>query len=449
MSNFRKLTHILSAASLGVLLLTLPVACGDENEEDTPPPPKTEEQDPDPQPDPQPDPAETNPEWIAGKIYIDTNGAPIDSKEEYVACSISFTHDCEQWNFSNVTAGIRGRGNSTWLWYPKKPYRIKFDKKQDVAGLDAAKSWVLLAEYRDPTSLMNAFVFELGRLAGMPFTNHSRFVELMLNGKSAGLYHLTEQVQQNKVRVNIDEKEGYLIQLDRDDGPELAPGAGDNFWSAVYGMPVCVKNPEDLSDDILSQIRESLRQLETSIKASDFNKVSSLLDVDTMIDFLLIQEFVYNVELDAPRSMYMHRDKDSRWAMGPLWDFDAGFDFDWGNMTVSHNYFARYDELVLGTSPVSHKGTMYNVPGFFSDLFKMREFVTAYKARWSQLRPLIDCAWRNARRHFDSNPELWDTDARLWPIGKDAAKEVGRLESWIFNRSTYLNEIINNYPDGQ
>lgn len=33
---------------------------------------------------------------------------------------------------------IKGRGNSTW-GYPKKPYRLKFDKKISICGFDKSK----------------------------------------------------------------------------------------------------------------------------------------------------------------------------------------------------------------------------------------------------------------------------------------------------------------------
>ncbi len=47
----------------------------------------------------------------------------------------------------------------------KKPYRIKFDKKQVMLGLNndlSAKSWVLLAEYVDKTLLINTTAFFMG-----------------------------------------------------------------------------------------------------------------------------------------------------------------------------------------------------------------------------------------------------------------------------------------------
>lgn len=396
-------------------------------------------------------PAESDPQpdnqypVIAGKLSITTkSGATITSKEEYVECTIDIEHENEAWCKSGMTGGIRGRGNSTWLWYDKKPYRIKFDAKEEMLGLPKAKSWVLLAEYRDPTKLMNAFVFELGQLMGMPYTNHNRWVEVTLNGKNIGLYHLTEQVQQNKNRVNIDELTGYLISLDRDDGPELAGNLPDNFWSETYGMPVCIKNPEDAATH-KAAIKSDLGQLEKAIKNSDYESVKSLLDVQTMIDFLIIQELVYNVELDAPRSMYMHKDQGEKWKMGPLWDFDAGFDFDWNNMYTGHNYFASYKELVLGTKPATHTGTIYNVPGFFSDLFKCKDFVTAYKNRFEEIKPLIDEAWNNTVCYYNENSDQWEADYKIWPISPKYSMEIVNMRKWLTNRTAYLQTVVAGY----
>ena len=73
---------------------------------------------------------------------------------------------------------------------------IGYEKKQKVLGMDKAKSWVLLANYRDLTDMMNTYAFELGRMMGLPYTNHTRYVELLMDGEYLGVYQLTEQVQQ-------------------------------------------------------------------------------------------------------------------------------------------------------------------------------------------------------------------------------------------------------------
>ncbi|MGC4070389.1 MAG: CotH kinase family protein [Polyangiaceae bacterium] len=135
-----------------------------------------------------------------GKFEVPTmkidvlGGAEVTSRDEYVGCNVSIDG---KGSFSNYegAASIRGRGNSTWLWYDKKPYRIKLNEKSEILGLAADKDWVLLANYRDPTFLMNAFAFAAADFMQLPFTNHSRFVEVTLNGSYIGLYQLTEQIR--------------------------------------------------------------------------------------------------------------------------------------------------------------------------------------------------------------------------------------------------------------
>ena len=166
---------------------------------------------------------ETKDHYKVFQMYISTeDGVEIVSRDDYLPCYISLN---AQGSFSNYSASaqIRGRGNSSWLWYDKKPYRIKLDEKHKLLGLGKAKSWVLLANYRDVTDLMNTFVFELGQWLGLPYTNHTRYVELFINGDYKGVYQLTEQIQQGSNRVEVSDEKGILVSLDVDDGPGEAP----------------------------------------------------------------------------------------------------------------------------------------------------------------------------------------------------------------------------------
>lgn len=397
---------------------------------------------------PQAPPATEGAVVTLSKISIHTeNQTAITSKDTYVNCTVDFDSDSTSWKLS-ATAKIRGRGNSSWLWYPKKPYKIKLDKKASVFGLKEEKDWVLLADYRDPTHLMNTFVFTVGQGLGLAFTNHARYAEVTLNDSYIGLYILTEQVEQGDNRVTIDEKEGILLSLDADDGPELSPAATDNFWSAIYQMPVCVKNPAITATSQLATIRSSFAQLESAIKSSDYDAVANLMDLQSFIDFMLIQELVYNVEVNAPRSMYLYKNTGGKWTFGPLWDFDAGFDFDWTTMYTGHNYFSSYTELVLGTDPVNHiKG--YPVPSFFTDLFRNKRFVTAYKARWAEIKGrIMGEFWPVTQQYADAISAARIKDATRWPIGKDGSTETLHLKQWLTNRVSYLNSVIEAYPPG-
>lgn len=416
-------------------------------------------------------------EYMVATLTIDTedmdgNGRPdwetIDKKRK-VDCTVSIDHPYDEWDLEAATGYVRGRGNSTWLWYDKKPHRFKLDEKVSVLGLDPEKDWVLLANYRDPSNLMNTFVFELGREMGLPFTNHSRYVELIANGEYLGLYQLTEQVEQGGSRVDVDDIDGYLICLDADDGPDLSPDAGDNFWSKIYGMPVCVKHPEDdMTPSRYSQIRDDFAKVETEILAIRRNKgdleaiqkhydaLKEIFDVKSFIDFIIIQELVYNVELAAPRSMYMHKDKGGKWTMGPLWDFDAGFDFDWGTMTTGHHYFESYQDLVLGTDPVHHTGG-YGVPEFFTDIFRCNQFREEYRARWEEISPkIMTDVWTRVEKYAELGKEAWDRNSQAWPVYMDDTtmrekldweNEMEKMFVWLTKRIDYLTPVINAYKE--
>lgn len=369
------------------------------------------------------------------------NGAAVTSKEAYVACTVNIDGKGSFSNYSG-TANIRGRGNSTWLWYDKKPYRIKLDTQSEILGLKENKDWVLLANYRDPTFIMNAFGFEVADFLGLPFTNHSRFVEVTLNGTYVGLYHLTEQIEQGTSRVDVADAGGILIALDEDDGPVVAPTSTDNFTSTKYQLPVVVKYPPAQSAAQMSAIKDDFAKVEQAIALADYDAVASVLNIASFIDFLIVQELTYNVELAAPRSMYLHKNPGAVYVMGPVWDFDGGFDFDWTDMMTSHDYFAA-QELVLGADPARDK----TVSPFWVNLFMNARFVSEFKARWSAVKDtLLPHAWGVMEDYTTSLAAALDRDAQLWPTGKNHVTETERLKQWLQARVTKLNTTIDAYP---
>jgi len=377
--------------------------------------------------------------YKVAKMTITTDGgAKVDSKEkaDYRACTIKIESDTAVWNYEG-RGRIRGRGNSTWLWYPKKPYRIKLDEKASILGLAEDKDWVLLANYRDPTHLMNTFVFEMGHGLDIPYSNHSRYVELTLNGEYVGLYQLTEQVEQGKSRVNINGKKGWLLSLDVDDGPAESPNAGDNFWSSVYRMPVCIKSPEaeDYStpETLIEDAKKALGDLENIIHSHDYEALAKVCNIPVMIDYLLIQEYIYNVELSAPRSIYIHKD-------------------NWGQMTTGHKFFSDYRETVLGTDPARHISDYTYTSSFFTDMWKSQQFVSEVKSRWKAMRPRIMAEfWPEVKRYAEAAQEAMERDASLWKsrdshYDRDYTTEINRMEKWLNSRTIYMDNIVNGYP---
>ena len=169
------------------------------------------------------------------RIDINTEGGvDITSKEVYVRATISVSRCEDKYIRTNLEGGIRARGNSTF-GAPKKPYRIKFDKKQNLLGLNGEKhfkNWVLMADYFDASMLRTFATFKLAEvlLEGKYYSSDCTPVEVYLNGNPHGVYLLCEQTQINPGRVNIYEKDddetsveiGYLMigQGGRTDEPE-------------------------------------------------------------------------------------------------------------------------------------------------------------------------------------------------------------------------------------
>lgn len=386
------------------------------------------------------------------QMYITTNdGAKITSKEEYVRCYVSINGRGSFPHYSGK-AKIRGRGNSTWEWYDKKPYRIKLDESSPILGLGENRDWVLLANYRDVTDFMNTFIFSAGHWLGMPCTNHTRYVEVFLNGEYIGLYQLTEQIEQGKHRVNVDEERGILLGIDLDDGPGLSPNATNNFYSEVFGLPICIKHPDEdqLTPELIDSIKQEFAKLETAMNNKSFSQTNKLMDLRIYVRYLILQELVENVELCAPRSVYIHKDVDGKWTMGPLWDFDAGYDFDWGSMMTGHNYYHNYKELILGTDPYRHRGCYDSgINPFFTRLFGSHGFVTLFKEEWNSMKgELIEQSWAELERYLaELNQGTIMREFMRWPIqGKQYATDVKNMHEWLLKRVDYLDDVINDYP---
>lgn len=391
-------------------------------------------------------------------IYVTTDdGSDISSKTDYVHCYVSIGA-MREYPDNSLPANIRGRGNSTWEWYAKKPYRIKFDQSSKLLGINKNKDWVLLANYRDITKMMNTFCSVTADWMGLPFTTAVRFAELFINGEYKGIYQIAEQVEVGGGRVAIDPTEGLLLTLDVDDGPTSNPG-DNNFWTEVYNMPMQVKSPKELTAEQLADVKAEFGELEKAIKAHNYKQVDSLLDIDSYIRMIQLQEYVYNVELSAPRSVFLFRDKGGKFTFGPAWDWDAGFDFRWSDMYTGHTYFQSYTKTLLGTRPYDRNGD-YKCPRFFTDMFGNGQFVKHYKELWNNVSAdIFKRNWDETQHYIDALNSLqkkktqgysspYVRDSERWPAnGFNFSTEIEKMKKWLKNRLDFLNPVIEAYPE--
>ncbi len=368
------------------------------------------------------------------QFYIQTEGTmPIVSKDNYMQAKLSIDGVDVYDDFEGATE-IRGRGNTTW-GRPKKPYRIKLNKKASILGLKEAKNWVLLANHFDETLMLNAVAMKIGRLLDIEYANHMIPVELTVNGEFLGNYMLTEQIEVDDNRVNI-KNGGQLLEMD-------TYYKGDwKFKTASYNLPIEIKYPKlkkyetiDAQQELI-QIRSEFEEFESKVFASSFPN-SGYLDVfdqEALVNYLIVYMLTGNSEINHPKSTYLYKPKDGKYTMGPIWDFDWAFSFD-GNS----KHFNRTDEPLFWNNGHTNVGAV-----FFEKLLTDPSTKQLLMQKWSsfkgtQLEELIVYIEDYATLIKNSQSR----DLEKWNIGStNFDRDITELIFWVQNRAKFLDGYI-------
>ena len=251
----------------------------------------------------------------------------ITSKEYELSSNVYIISENGTDLLSAEGTGVRGRGNSTWQLFPKKPLRLKFPSRQSPLGAPAsAKKWTLLSNYGDKSLLRNITAFEVSRRVGMSYTPFCHPVDVIVNGDYRGCYQLCDQVEAASGRVEA--KDGYLIEIDSYADQEVS------WFRSSNGTPVTIKHPDE--DDITQEqsgfIKDYFDMMENSVFDENFTDPEEgyrkYLDLDSFLRNFIIGEFCGNV--DAFWSVYMYKDaRDGKLYTGPTWDHDLSLDNDY------------------------------------------------------------------------------------------------------------------------
>ncbi|MBQ8108066.1 MAG: CotH kinase family protein [Ruminococcus sp.] len=333
-------------------------------------------------------------------ITTQNNNTLIKSKEEYISCVVDVFNCDESYQLSEVSAGVRLRGNSTSYYGDvnqiKKnpvPYRIKFDKKQAMLGLNdnqKFKSWALLKPIYNV--ICNDFAFNMGRsiMNGKNFCSDSQFVRLYVNDKFQGVYLLCEQNQVNKNRVNITEPEegyegtdiGYYLELDNYAWQEPyyvstdyagatvtdVRGVTRQFVPAEYTIKNDLYSTEQVEfiDKYLNNVfqivyqacekgryyrLDSRNEIQLSNYTSAEEAIGAVMDIDSAVQLYLLYEIVHDYDC-GEGSFYVSADfgegKDSRLRFTSPWDFDWAYndssDRYWAGAFCEQSFVNRYGD---------------------------------------------------------------------------------------------------------
>ena len=355
------------------------------------------------------------------RIVIETrNNKKIKDRETEIPARLQvFGEKAPESRVMNLS--IRGRGNDTWT-YSKKPYAIKFEKKESFLGMPEAKKWVLLANYRDRTLIRNAVAFELARKTSLAWTSSGKFAEVFLNGVFLGCYFVCEKNEVKKNRLDIHDG-GYLLEFDMYYDSEY------KFRTAVNNLPVNIKYPKTVDSLSLGIIQKFIDSVEVSLLRDEMNvEYVKYIDQESFADFFIVYAMANNGAPMGPKSLFMHKDGDGKLMAGPVWDFD------WATFDITKNGLTNWDSAV------------------FKKMLQKKSFKNVLKTRWEIDKPrfeeifyFIDSLENYIFSSNQRNAELWPINLKAGIVGdedktsneafdmlkKDIRKRIDELDSLI------------------
>ena len=383
-----------------------------------------------------------------------TAGAQVLDRVNYITACMRIRDGSAQPYQQGLFTGtikIRGRGNSTWSM-PKKGYRLKLDSAAAVLDMPAHKDWVLLANYADKTLLRNAVGMELSRRVDMPWTPRQRHAEVYLNDDYLGNYQIGEKIEVAPTRLAMtpllatdiaqpNVSGGYLIEADFLEYMSVT----DRYFDTTEGYHFVVQSPSasNLKPEQFNYISQYTQAIETAIYAGNKSPgtgYDSLIDLDSMINWYLVEEVMKNVDSVFASSVNLYKDRNAKMKMGPLWDFDLGA----GNVD--------YEPLAMGPTGWYVQAQA----AWFEALFKDRDFRKRVKARWAVVKPRmqgIDAYIVEQQARLDrsqvENFKRWPIlNESVWPnpvvLGSYPA-EVSYLRDWLRRRIAWMDKAIAKY----
>ena len=370
-----------------------------------------------------------------------------DSKEVYINSQIMLINSKGKLKL-NETAGVRLRGHGT-AQGAKKPYKIKFDKKSEMPGIDGKyKKWALLANYYDKALIRNHLAFEVSRRIGFKYTPRCVFLDVIFNRNFRGNYYICDQVEVKKGRVEVTEMTendnsypnitgGYLLEFD-----QRVLGDEKLFFLTDRGLVGEIKYPDE--DDITKEQINYIRTYMNSFEKYTYNGNFKYLDLDTFYKYFIMQEFCGDVDI-VISSFHIYKERnDDKLYFGPVWDYDLAFDNDARLFPTKEKDVFCYN---FGSSAGSLRyfltkiiGNMNIMKGINSTWYELQKD----KLKLTELKTYIDEETEKIKESANLNTLRW-YESQIGNGINDYKRNVQVVINYLETRFDNLTYLIKNY----
>lgn len=330
-------------------------------------------------------------------LSVVTEGeALILSRAQYIKATLTVYPIADTSSEESITlpCSIRGRGHSSFQYSEdltdyksKNSYRVKLEESAALLPHregERDRDWVLISCKNDASALRNHLVWDLARRMGtLPYVPDYTWVELYLNGDYRGLYLLTEQIEVDGDRVDIDDRAstdpaevGYLLEYDfRGDIESNAREGLTYFYLPDSNREVeWVIKSRVYTKAETAAIRDHLLACHEAILSGDRARMEELIDLPSFVDMFILQELSKNPDVGTS-SFYVQRDAGGKLCLTAPWDFDFSFG----------TYSTGVSTLGLVTS-----GDKVPPHPWFAALMEQAWFVEEVLSRMEEIQPLME-----------------------------------------------------------
>ena len=395
-------------------------------------------------------------------VVVNTEGMRMmQSKDDKINSTVHIISEGGTKLLSKKDTECKGRGNASWN-FPKKPMRLKFEKKQNALPDAPAKckKWTLINNYGDKSLMRNKIAFHMSRGIGLSYTPYCQFVDLIFNGEYQGCYQLCDQVEVNPGRVEITEMTpddiegealtgGYFIEIDAYANQEAS------WFESLRGIPVTIKSPDDdeITPEQSAYIKDYFNKFETAVFTYGFTSETTgyrkYLNLDSFLQYFIVGELDGNT--DYFWSIYMSKERgEEQFVVGPVWDVDLGFDNDYRTYPIA----GKNDYIYRSGGSVASDAVKRLADRILIADAKSRERL---KYLWSDARvnrhynPTYYC--KLVDRYAEQLAESQELNFRRWNILNECVHmnpavsgsyegEVQRVKDYLNERFAQLDRII-------
>ena len=308
----------------------------------------------------------------------------------------------------------------------KNNYRFTINAAYSVLDDPMNTTWELLSNAKDATMLHTQTGFHLGKISNLHFTPHFHFADLMLNERYFGTYLLGESIDYTNNRTGV-ESNGFIVKIDASNGRTY-------FKTDNLEQPVTIVSPTVFSGDEDYQfISNYVRSAESALFGSNFTDATEgwqrYLDMDSFVDWYLINEIAKNLDGDFGAECYMNMKRDGKLRMGPLWKMERSFGY--GDSSTS--------DFVIKN--VKWYNRLFQDPAFVA---KVKERFTYFYNHKNDILKEIDADVSYLRNAIPENNNKWEvfSGSSADDVRKKYQKEVTTMKSWIEKRMDWLNDEI-------